>query len=45
MIRNVADIKMIGTEYVAFYYEKEISRGKSLEKVAKKLHHYIKGQM
>ena len=40
----MANIDMVGTEYVAFFRGKEISRGKSLVKVSKALSAYIKGQ-
>ena len=44
MVNQVARIDMIGTEYVALYHGKEISRGKSIVKVSMALAKYIKGQ-
>ena len=44
MVAEMASIKLIGTEYVAFLHSKEISRGKSLLKVVTKLQKYIKSQ-
>ena len=41
---NPVEIKFENTEYVAYYFGKQVSKGKSLEKVVKKLHAYIKGQ-
>jgi len=44
MTSTVAEIKMIGTEHVAYYHGKEVSRGKNPVKVAEKLYKYMKGQ-
>jgi len=41
---KVAEIIMVGTEYLALYHGREVSKGKSLVKVSKSLAAYIKGQ-
>jgi len=38
------EIKMQGTEYVGYYFGREITRQKSLVKALYKLHKYVKGQ-
>ena len=44
MIAPVAEIKMVGVDYVAYVHDKEVSKGRSLVKVSKALASYIKGQ-
>jgi len=44
MITPVAEIVMVGVEYVAYVHGKEVSKGRSLVKVSKSLASYIKGQ-
>jgi len=44
MTAPVAEIKMIGTEYVVMYHGEIISRQKNILKAADKLLKYIKGQ-
>jgi len=41
---KVAEIVIENTEYVAYYYNKEVSKGKSITKVSQKLAKYIQGQ-
>ncbi len=41
---KVCEILIIGTEYVAYYHGKEVSKGKSIVKVSKALASFIKGQ-
>ena len=41
---NPVEVKMVGNEYVGYFFEKEITRGKSVRKVVEKLAKYIKGQ-
>jgi len=41
---EVARIVIQDTEYVAYYYNKEVSKGKSITKVSAKLAKYIQGQ-
>jgi hypothetical protein len=38
------EVKYEGTEYVGYFFSKPITKGKSLEKVVKKLYNYIKSQ-
>ena len=41
---DVIVVKLVGVEYHGFYFDKLISKGKSAEKVLKKLHAYVKSQ-
>ena len=41
---NPIEVKLVGVEYVAYYFGKQISKARSLEKVLKKLHSFVKSQ-
>ena len=44
MIAPVAEIKIIGTEYIVMYHGEIISKQKNVLKAAEKLAKYIRGQ-